>query len=1315
MTARPGFRIAFVLAAAAVLAGPLLAQSAPPAIPAVELSPEPPLLRKAKPTLSLLLSVEHPTMGAAYVNGADPMNDPNYEVAKEYLGYFDPNACYRYDRSDRHFWRFSAANGHTCDDNDSFSGNFMNWATTSAIDMLRFGLTGGDRVVDETHKTVLQRSVLPAWFYNIQYFPSKHLRGSLARGTVPQGLRGGYTGTIYVANCLNRIYFGTERVGDCNNPGANGNLGPGRYTADPYFLARVQVCNGADATARPALCQRQPSGYHKPVGNLQRYSSRLRVAVFGYLREWGNQRYGGVLRAPMKYVGPKAFDDNFNQIAGANPVREWDEQTGVFERNPYKAPEGISGAISYINQFGRARQASIGEYKEYDPSAELYYEALRYLQGLDPTPQAVTNLTEEGRDGFPVYTSWDDPHPPITGHSTTTPGAYSCVNNNILGIGDVRTNADRSLPGNTMTELFDFARAARPGYNEPDFVSWARIVGGFETNAGMAYTDGEGNARRTTNPGALNFANANLDTKEAEFCPCGGGYYMSGAAYWANTHDIRPAGLPNYANGKARPGMRARTYMIDVNERGEQTPEVHFKQNPFYLAAKYGGFSDRTGFGNPFYAQDGRTPDDTGWSRAVSTSMAADGKVAKTFFQASNAAEMLSSLDSIFAEVLRESASIANAAVASTRLTTESAIYQGSFDPADWSGDLARYRVSMDGGGNAVVGTADDPQTRFASEQLDSLADPGTRRIFVGRTDPGARGTATEFRWAALDADHRLALRRPPTLTPLDSDAVGQQRLAYLRGDRSQEATGTMRRRSSRLGDIVNSGAVYSGKPVNILGDAAYTAFANAHSARPATVFVGANDGMLHAFRADTLAEQFAYIPSFVVPNLRELTLPGYVHRSYVDATPVVAEARVGNAWKTVLVSGAGGGGQGVFALDVSSPASFDAGDVLWEFTDRDDPALGNVMGRPRIVKLRTSAAGDTPAYRYYAVVAGGVNNHVGDGRFSGTGRAALFVLDLAKAATAAWQQGVNYHRIELPSRNAAQPNGVVAFSTVSGVAGETTLLYAGDLQGQLWKLDFGAANSRAQWTAAGLSAYKTGTTPQPLFRATDAAGNPQPITMEPQVAFGPNRGYIVAFGTGKLMEPDDAARPFQAQAFYAVYDSGRRAIPDRSYLRAASVPSEGVVRTGSFAWGVPANAQQAGVRAGWYLDFPGAADGERQLGGITLIGGLAVFGTLEPPTHGCAEGGGRLYMVDLASADGEFATSNVGMQGEPLILKMGSDALSDSTSDGRASQQTRYQIVSQGSAGIKVSSLEPNVPPQGILQRSWRQVFNFEEMRNKP
>ena len=100
--------------------------------------------------------------------------------------------------------------------------------------------------------------------------------------------------------------------------------------------------------------------------------------------------------------------------------------------------------------------------------------------------------------------------------------------------------------------------------------------------------------------------------------------------------------------------------------------------------------------------------------------------------------------------------------------------------------------------------------------------------------------------------------------------------------------------------------------PTQRYNSSAYLTFYNTNKNRTKAVFVGANDGMLHAFNAETMDELFAYIPSWLGPNLSKLTDTSYnsgLHTSYVDATPVVAEAEVAGSWKTVLVSGTGGGG----------------------------------------------------------------------------------------------------------------------------------------------------------------------------------------------------------------------------------------------------------------------------------------------------------------------------------------------------------------------------------------------------------------------
>ena len=1414
--ARYRLRLGAIGLAAVAFIGIAVSDSPPPSIPAIPLAGEPLYARgaRAKPTLTLALSVEFPTVGAQYVNGADSSNDNTYAASTEYIGYFDAESCYSYnndaDPALRRFDRIGPATARECG-GTGFSGNFMNWATSSAIDILRYGLTGGDRVVDTTSLTVLQRAYLPTRsdnnpgnYYNGSNFPSKRITNAVAAGALPSALLGSHTGDVYIANCKNRVHFGTAKAGSCDAPGSNSNLGvavggsssgpvtdyagtlpsdfsaacaseggtcsfsgilqvaygassswkfmsakdgtactngvfgdpivgtakkcytrpdptgwtPGGsagLTSDTFFYTRVSVC-GTDNTGtltdpRTDLCLRYPNGNYKPVGNLQKYSDRLRVAAFGYLIDNVNpgQRNGAVLRAPMKYVGPKHFDSNFSLVSGANPNQEWDTSTGVFVTNPDSAAEGNSGVANYLNKFGRTG-ATAGNYKRYDAVGELYYEALRYVQGLPPTPSAVSGITADMKDGFAAYDTWTDPHPAVAG--TTD---YSCVRNNIVAIGDVNTWNDKYFPGNTRTDSNDTtAWTASDAANEPDFMWWTKVVGAFESNhTEVSYVDGKGVTRSVSNHNTPNTARWGMENQTIG--AGGASYYMAGAAYWANTHDIRGT---NWSEAdKRRPGMRVTTYVLDVNEYAQQTLHSKHSQNQFYLAAKYGGFRDVSETGNPFKAKDGSSTNDN-WSRPSDHT----DLDAKNYYLSSSARGVLDALNNIFENIAKEANSIAGGAISTQRLTSVGGfIFQAQFDPADWSGDLIPYPLTLTSdGSDVVIGDADSaPWT--AATRLDAMA-PSSRKIFVGKTDPVA-ATATAFLWDEIETSTQEALRLPPGASvgsPLDAESVGQARLAFLRGDRSQESpAGTLRKRGRVLGDIVNSGVAYSGAPSLRINDAGYASgFATTYASRAKTLFVGANDGMLHAFDSSNGDELFAYIPSWLVGSLNKLSSPSYQHQNYVDSSPAVAEAKVGSEWKTVLVGGTGGGGQGVYALDVSDPAAFGADKVMWEFTDKDDASLGNVIGRPAILKFKTGAS----TSKYFAVVASGVNNYVDDGHYSTTGNPAIFLLDLAKAVGSSWELGVNYYKIELPIATTSIAAGLANFTTRSNLADEVTQLYAGDMQGNLWKLDF-TNKYPADWTVAKLSYYLDGTTPIPMYIAKDGAGNLQPITMPPFLAFAPNRALIVAFGTGKYLETGDNSGPFHTQSVYALLDnnsatadssSPTAAIAGRGRLQAATANSDGTITSSAFTWGRPTSDGDTTKRSGWYFDMiSSSTTGERQISAFTVFGSKVFAGSVIPPQTSCEIGSGRSYALDLYQASGTHVSSDVGILGEPFVIAVGSDALTKSNSVDQAVRTTTGRIVLQGSGALKNSASTTAVAT--VFRMSWRQINNYQELKAAP
>ena len=1442
-----------VVSMAAIVTLVVSGQTSPPNIPPINLSTNP-LFAAAggdKPVIALALSVEFPTVGAQYLPSGSATTDNTYANTNEYLGYYDAEACYTYNNAPtetpasgltatdyKRFDRSGAATSRMC--TNAFSGNFLNWASSSAIDMLRLALSGGDRYIDTASQTILQRAVIPngnpVCMWNSSNFPAKQLSkngGGTGNywGAVPTAMITQANGSdIWVGNTLNRIYFGTSKTGGCGNTGAyvlggpatSTSIGPIVYSSstlpgdavvcasengscsfsgvkevwygfnrqwyvapasggvscsnavfgDPYpgqvkqcytrpysgswtptasasasalnsdgfFYARIQVCNVSGTTLQDSrdygLCKQYPNGNYKPTGSIQKYSDQLRLSAFGYLMDPTQSalggRYGGVLRAPMKFVGAKTFDITGldNTPTGGNPNSEWNASTGVFAANPdgdATQATPISGVINYLNKFGRTG-AVAGRYKTYDPVGELHYEVLRYLQGLQPSAAAVSSITSDMYDGFPVSTTWVDPY----GGGRSSTADYSCLKSNIVTIGDIHTWDGNRLPTPSAAN------------NIPDINYWRSIVQSFEKNQTTSYLDGQGVTQTTANPnGANNNVPSNTSTSQ-----------IMGSSYWGHTYDIRGTSWTG-SPSQQRPGLRTKSFFFDVNEYGESSVAANRQySNQFFTAAKYGGFeSDPANlgknpyntFGNPFKQQNG-TDNNNVWQDP------ANPGEASTYYLQSSARAVLSAFDSIFSRSASSARSIAGSAASSKNLTQSgSTVYQAAFDTSDWSGDVLSLPITVSTSNVVSIGTT---PSWTAATRLSALGSPATvRNIVVGRPGAIATPTASAFTWAAIDTAMQTNLSK---LTPTSTgDTMGQDRLNYLRGDQSKQGN-PFRARTKLLGDIVNSGIVYSGAPtVNVGGSNTYGAFYTANAGRTAALFVGANDGMMHAFNAATGDELFGYIPSWMGPKLAALTNPSYnsSHQNYVDATAAVAEAQVGSAgtsadWKTVLVSGTGGGGAGVFALDVTDPTAFSASKVMWEFTHADDADLGYVVGRPKIVKLRTSAPGaSAPTYRWFAMVASGVNNYVIDNAFGGTysttGQPALFLLALDKAAGAAWNAtgtSPNYYKISLPinsTLSTTNATGLLNFSTALGNALEVTQVYMGDLHGNLWKLDF-SLHGATEWNMNKLTAYNKGTAaspaPYPLYVAKTGASTPviQPISMAPSVISGPVVGGLktayIAFGTGKYLEVSDKTSTAQ-NSFYEIYDDGTSTadsapvgasiISSRGRLQAGSInTTTGVVSVSPFNWGRSGSDADTTQRSGWYVDF--GSSGERLINNAVVAGNNLTFGSLIPASSGttgsCSASGGSglVYTINVDTGIGSSLVSTVGLLGEPLVLNISSATINGTPdTSGRRATTTFQQVVQQGSSGVNTGNTATTTTPAGRL--SWRQINNYQDLKNTP
>ncbi len=527
---------------------------------------------------------------------------------------------------------------------------------------------------------------------------------------------------------------------------------------------------------------------------------------------------------------------------------------------------------------------------------------------------------------------------------------------------------------------------------------------------------------------------------------------------------------------------------------------------------------------------------------------------------------------------------IAPAALSSTDFSHGDVVaYTPWFEDRTFRGDLVAFPVDPSTATQSLT-----PVWRAAAV-LDSQNFLTGRRIVT--TD--GFGNAMPFNLPELTAGQQLSI---------GSEAM----LNFIRGDRSNESSSGLRVRNSVLGDIVHSTPVYVGKPSAGYNDEKYLSFASSNAGRDPQVYVGANDGMLHAFDAKTGTEVFAFIPSTIISNLTKLAAQPYKHQYFVDGFITVEDAFFADAWHTTLVSGLGAGGKGFFALDISVPGATTeaeaASKVLWEFHGSSSGAgnLGYGYSRPSIVSLANDS---------WAAV-------VGNGYLSSTGVASLYVLDAGSGSV--------IREIVVPDMDA---NGLSSPTMIdSNTDGIVDTAYAGDLNGNLWKFDL-SSPSPAAWSVA----YSG----QPLFRTAVSGTVRQPITTAPEVGRHPAGGVLVYVGTGRLLSPADGVDKSE-QAVYGIWDNnwGTGVPIDLSQLLRQKLIGQ-FHSSGKATRTATAHVPDWGTHRGWVTPtvIVGATSldqGERVIQDLILRDGRVSFITINPtiPT-------GENWFIQLDSING--------------------------------------------------------------------------------
>ncbi len=641
----------------------------------------------------------------------------------------------------------------------------------------------------------------------------------------------------------------------------------------------------------------------------------------------------------------------------------------------------------------------------------------------------------------------------------------------------------------------------------------------------------------------------------------------------------------------------------------------------------------------------------------------------------------------------------------------EAAVFRAAYGLLRGSGTLTRAALVRDADGELRLSAP-----RWDAARGLALHPPALRQIFT--YDPA--GVTVPFLWDRISPLQQALLDRPPDDPTAPGDGMGPARLDFLRGVRDLEGHG-LRTRAGVLGDAVHGTPVYVGGSLNTVAharaDAGYQAFHRASLRRMPVVYLGTNDGMLHGFDARTGAELFAYVPDMLFGALGALTSPGYRHRAYVDGPLVIGEARIRGSWRTVLVGSPGPGGQGLFALDVSNPATFGHGlGVLWEFTQHDDPAIGHVLTPVATAQLHVGSSRGIRRYRHFALAGNGVDSDAIDD-VPGPHGAALFLLALDKGPGEVWEHGANYYRFDLPGAEAGLPAGLSAPALVVDEDNTLRHAYAGDLQGNLWRFDF---TRLPPWRGnAGL---------RPLFVAQDRTGKRQPIAQQPKVVHAADGGYLVLFGTGMLVSRQ-AREPagFAVQSFYAVYDNpggpgaarplARADLLERVLRPSASDAAAGFAVTGR---------QQAvgdGTRPkGWFVDFADSAiTGERSSGPAALADGKVVFNTVVPGQDPCADSASRTYLLDALSG---LAPDAAGVPVAGAVTGMLAPDFLEGAAALLPATRSRGAREPGGHVRVARSTDVVNLGARGALRRgptsrvtlpagrlSWREVANWRQL----
>lgn len=650
------------------------------------------------------------------------------------------------------------------------------------------------------------------------------------------------------------------------------------------------------------------------------------------------------------------------------------------------------------------------------------------------------------------------------------------------------------------------------------------------------------------------------------------------------------------------------------------------------------------------------------------------------YFATSNATTLSNALAGTLSKAKEATGAAAGAATNSLEpvVGENNKAYIATYTTIEWTGDIRAYPL------DATTGAIDTTTPSWSARTQLQATSPGSRNIKYRHPSTGAMRS---FSFSNLNADgygsyfSGICSKSPSPYQCAAFDASktaaansGDNLVNFLRGDDQYEATTNpsnplYREREAVLGDVVNASPIYVKKSPLSYSDTGHASYVTSTASRQAMLYAAANDGMLHAFNADNGNEVWAYVPSFVMPNMYRLADTAYKdnHQYFVDGTPVVGDVYNGTTWKTILVGGLNSGGRGYYALDITDPANPVS---LWEFTHAN---LGLTYGNPIITKQADGT--------WIVAVTSGLNNTAGDGGGH------LFILN---ALT-----GSLLRTVSTGVGSASTPSGLMKINAwIDSTADNTAKrFYGGDMQGNLWRFDTDDRIAPTGNEAMALATFLVGGT------------TPQPISTKPQLTSvtlpSGSTVQLVVVGTGRYLGLTDV-NDTTVQSIYAIKDTlgstGYGDVRARTDIVTQTVTVSNGIGTST------TNAVDWATKIGWLIDLPQSK--ERIVTDMLLNYNLLVAASAVTGANECQPSGGSSYLYNINVSTGSGANGNTA-NGATMSNYLGAFLVVGMTWIRTADGKSKVEIVgSDASVHTKQPPPPPN-DPRNFRRSAWRELIN--------